>query len=98
MIEITIKRILNVLVTITIITRSTTAVDPRHLKVKEKDISLTKYYCIIISIQKLKSIHKYILTIQQIFGFHELKGHGHAHLKIIESTFSFPKFVLACKK
>ena len=38
----------------------TTAVDPRHLKVKE-DISLTKNYCITISIQKITFIHKFIL-------------------------------------
>ena len=34
-------------------TRSTTVVDPRHLKVEE-DISLTKKYCIIINIQKIQ--------------------------------------------
>ena len=33
-------------------TRSTTSLDPQHLKVKESDISLTKNYCTIISIQK----------------------------------------------
>ena len=38
-------------------TNSTTAVDPWHLKVKEQDISLTKYYCITINIQKISSIH-----------------------------------------
>ena len=31
---------------------STTSLDPQHLKVKESDISLTKNYCTIISIQK----------------------------------------------
>ena len=40
-------------------TRSTTAVDPQHLKVKE-DISLAKDYCITISIQKISSIHKMV--------------------------------------
>ena len=37
----------------------------------------------------------------QILGFHEHKGHSHfdhVHSKIIESTFSFPEFVLACNK
>ena len=41
------------------------------------------------------------LKIQQILGSHELKCHCHfchAHPKIFESTFSFPKFVSACKK
>ena len=35
-----------------------------------KDISLTKNYCTTIRIQKISSIHKFILTIQQIFGSH----------------------------
>ena len=56
-------------------TRSTTAVDPQHLKVEE-DISLTKNYCITISIQKISSIHKFILKMQQILGSHE-PSHGH---------------------
>ena len=50
---------------------------PWHLKVKEKDISLTKHYSITISIQKISSIHKFILNIQQILGSHELRRHGH---------------------
>ena len=29
--------------------------------------------------QKIFSIHKFILKIQQILGSHELKGYGHAH-------------------
>ena len=57
-------------------TRSTTAVDPQHLKVKQKYISLTKNYFITISIQKISSIHKFILKRQQILGYHELKDHG----------------------
>ena len=49
-------------------TRSTTAVDPFQLKLKEKDISLTKnYYCITISIQEISSVQKFVLKIQQIF-------------------------------
>ena len=49
-------------------TRSTTAVDPCQLKLKEKDISLTKnYYCITISIQEISSVQKFVLKIQQIF-------------------------------
>ena len=55
---------------------TTTAVDPRHLKVEE-DIKLTKNYCIIINIQKISSIHKFILKIKQILGSHEIKGNGH---------------------
>ena len=47
-------------------TKSTTAVDPQHLKVKEQDISLTRNYCIIVSIQIISSIHTFILKIQQI--------------------------------
>ena len=54
-------------------TKSTTAVDPWHFKVKEYDISLTKNYCINISIQKISSIYKLILKVQQILGSHELK-------------------------
>ena len=57
-------------------TRSITALFSRPLKVKEKDISLTKNYCITISIQKLSSIHKLILKVQLILGSHELKSHG----------------------
>ena len=34
-------------------TRTTTAVDPQHSKVKGQDICLTKNYCITISIQKI---------------------------------------------
>ena len=41
------------------------------------DIILTKNYCITISIQKIISIHKFILKIKQIIGSHELKGDGH---------------------
>ena len=48
-------------------TRSTTAVDPCQLKLKEKDISLTKNYCITISIQEISSVQKFVLKIQQIF-------------------------------
>ena len=44
---------------------STTAVD-WHLKVKdiEHNVSLTKNYCITVSMQKISSIHQLILTIQ----------------------------------
>ena len=52
--------------------------DPCHLKVKEKYIDLTKNYCVTISIQKISSINKFILKIQQILGPQELKGHGHS--------------------
>ena len=55
----------------------TTAMDFQHLKVKEKDICLTKNYCTTIGIQKINSFHKFIFKIHQILGSHELKGHGH---------------------
>ena len=52
--------------------------------------------------QKISPIHELSLKIQQILGFHELNHHihsfDHAHLKIIEITFSFPEFALAYKK
>ena len=60
----------------TIKAKSKTMVDPQHLKVEE-DISLTKNYCITISIQKIRSIHKFILNMQQILEPHELTGYGH---------------------
>ena len=40
---------------------------PQTLKVKESDISPTKNYCI----QKISSINRFILKIQQILGSHE---------------------------
>ena len=42
-------------------TGTTTVVDPQHLKVKELDISLTKNYCVTITIQKITSIYKFML-------------------------------------
>ena len=51
-----------------------------------------------INIQKISSIHKFILKMQQISGSHDLRSPGHAYPKIIESTFSFPQFVPACKR
>ena len=65
------------------------------------DIILTKNYCITISIQRIISIHKFILKIKQFIGSHELKGHGHfwPHPpKKTELTFNFPEFVPAWKK
>ena len=50
-------------------TRSTTAVDPRHLKVNEQDISLTKNDCIIINIKMISSIHIFFLTAQNVKWF-----------------------------
>ena len=55
------------------ITWSITAVDPRHLKDKEYYISLTKNYCVTISIKIISSIHIFILKKQQISESHELK-------------------------
>ena len=63
------------------------------------DISLTRNYCINISIQTISSIHIFILKTQQFS--HEQKGHCHfwpGPPKMIESTFCFPEFVSACKK
>ena len=56
----------------------TTAVD-RHLKVKDsnKDVGLTKNYCITFTMQKIYSIHKLILEIQQILVSDELTNHAH---------------------
>ena len=51
-------------------TRSKTTVDSWHLEVKQKDISLTKSYCITVSVQKISSIHKFIFKIKQILGSH----------------------------
>ena len=48
-----------------------------HYKVEEQDISLTKNYCITMSIKKISSIHRFILKIQQILGSHELDSNGH---------------------
>ena len=57
---------------------STTAVDC-HLKVKdiEYGVGPTKNYCTTVSMQKISSINKLILKIQQILGSHELNGHTH---------------------
>ena len=55
---------------------STTAVN-WHLKVKyiEYNVIIIKHSWITVSIQKISSIHKLILKIQQIFGCYELHGH-----------------------
>ena len=58
-------------------TRSTNAMDPQSLKVKEQDINLTNNYCITISIPKIIPIHQCILKIQQILGTPQLEGHSH---------------------
>ena len=60
-----------------IINKSTTAVDPQHSKVKEQDISLTRNYCIIVSIQIITSIHTFILKIQKILESRGLKHRYH---------------------
>ena len=63
---------------------STTKVD-WHLKIKdiEYDVGLTKNYCIIVSIQKISSIHTLILKIQQILGSHELNKWPHLFLTML---------------
>ena len=58
---------------------STTAMEPHHLKVKDTkwEISLTKYYCISINMQKISPILKFFGKIQQILRSHELKSRTH---------------------
>ena len=58
--------------------------DSVHLRKQEVQLQQTlafknhyQHYCIIISIQKISSIHKFIFKIQQSLGSHELKAHGH---------------------
>ena len=83
------------------LTRSTTAVDPQHLKVKEQDTSLTKNYGITINIKIISSIQIFIFKIQ-VFGSRKLKKaiaiFGKAHSKMIELTFTLLAFALASKK
>ena len=70
-------------------------------KSKSRIISLTKNYCIFSFMQKVSSIYKCILEIQQILDFHVLKGHIHfwtCSPKIIKVFFSLREFVSAWKK
>ena len=60
-------------------------------------ISITKNYGITISMQKISSIHKFNLKIQQILGSHKLKSYAYQKI-IIKGTFSFPEFLASCKK
>ena len=57
---------------------STTTVDS-HLKIKneEYNVGLTKNYCITVSMQKICTIHKLNLNMQQVLGYHELNDHTH---------------------
>ena len=70
------------------------------------DISKNTFSCkqlrwLLLCIQKISSIHKFILRIQQILGSHELKRpppmviFDYAYTKITESTFSFSEFLTA---
>ena len=88
---------------------STTAVD-RHLKVKdiEYDVGISKNYCLIVSMQKISSIHKLIFYIQQILVSRTkwsypfltmptqklsfLNLHQHAKYQFIPSICSWDKF------
>ena len=58
--------------------------------------------CIITSMKKINSIHQFIPEIQQILKYHGLKYHAHIcscqQKKNTKVIFSFPTFVLACKK
>ena len=67
-------------------TRRTTAVEPRYLKVKEYDISLTKNFCSNISIQN-SSIYQFILKVRQILGSH-VKLYRHAKNQLVPSVLS----------
>ena len=56
-----------------------TAAPDWHLKAKYKEynVDLTKNYCFTVSMQKINSIHKLTLYIQQILGSHDLNYHAH---------------------
>ena len=71
-----------------------------HLKAKDKKYyaGLTKNYCLAVSMQKIRSIHK---LIHQILGSHQQMTKpifDWTQPKIIEITFSFPEPAPACKK
>ena len=57
------------------------------------NIGLTKNYCISVSMQKISSIHMFILMIQLILESRELNKWPHPSL-----TSSFYEFATACKK
>ena len=67
-----------------------------NLKVKDiqYNAGLTKNYCITVIMQKISSIDKKILKIQQILRSHEIATliSNHKQPKIIKITFSFSKF------
>ena len=77
----------------------TTAVD-WHFKSQRYRVQCQSYqnYCITVSMQKISSIHKLIIKIQQIFRSLEHTIFDQTHPKIIEITFSFLEFAPACKK
>ena len=50
---------------------------PPAFKSQREGYQSNQNYCITISIKKISSIHKFILKVQQILGFHELKSNGH---------------------
>ena len=51
----------------------------RHMQVKDtaQDDQSNQNLCVTISMQKISSIHKFILQIQQIPESHEPKDHAH---------------------
>ena len=51
--------------------------DSEKSKMQNNINSLTKTRCIINSIQKISSIHKFTLEIQLILELHKLKDHTH---------------------
>ena len=72
------------------LTRSTTVVDPQHLKVQGQNICRTKNYCITHSKNHSKSLH-HSKNPWATPIFH------HAHTKKL-STFNFCEFASTCKE
>ena len=50
--------------------KSTTSVNPHHVKVKD---TLTRNYCITVNIEKISSKHQFILEILKIFEYQGIK-------------------------
>ena len=63
---------------------------------QKSNSSLAKNYCITISIQKIGSIYKFTLKIQQILGSHELKGLGHFLIMLTQKSLNQLLAFLIC--
>ena len=73
--------------------------EPLAFKVKDKDVSITKKYCIPISIQNISSIHKFIFKIADFRATLKVIAIlDHTHSKMIGSPFSLAEFLPASKK